>query len=59
MKSPAQKPVKSLSADAAAAELARLAEAIAAVDEAYHAKDRPLMTNAEYDALVRRRLGMR
>ncbi len=50
----ALKPVKDLDADEAAAELSRLATEIAAADEAYHAKDRPLMTDAEYDALHRR-----
>ncbi|OFX00429.1 MAG: DNA ligase (NAD(+)) LigA [Alphaproteobacteria bacterium RIFCSPHIGHO2_12_FULL_63_12] len=56
MKKPdlASKPVKELSADEAAAELERLARAIAGADEAYHGKDRPLMPDAEYDALVRR-----
>ncbi|NWG93655.1 MAG: NAD-dependent DNA ligase LigA, partial [Parvularculaceae bacterium] len=56
MKKPdrSQKPVKDLSAEEAAAELERLAAEIAAADEAYYAKDRPTMTDAEYDALVRR-----
>ncbi|MFN3960156.1 MAG: NAD-dependent DNA ligase LigA [Parvularculaceae bacterium] len=48
------KPVAALSADEAAAELARLAALIAAADEAYYAEDRPTMTDAEYDALRRR-----
>jgi DNA ligase (NAD+) len=56
MKKPklATKPVKELSADEAAAELERLAHEIAAADEAYYGKDRPTMTDAEYDALFRR-----
>ncbi len=56
MKKPklATKPVKELSADEAAAELERLAHVIAAADEAYYGKDRPTMTDAEYDALFRR-----
>ena len=43
-----------LTEDAAAAELARLAAAIAAADAAYHGADAPLMTDADYDALRRR-----
>ncbi|MFZ5616781.1 MAG: NAD-dependent DNA ligase LigA [Pseudomonadota bacterium] len=50
----ATKPVKDLTAEEAAAELARLAQLIAAADEAYYAKDAPIMTDAEYDALFRR-----
>ncbi|MFC7552557.1 hypothetical protein ACFQU7_10270 [Pseudoroseomonas wenyumeiae] len=38
----------------AAAELAALAEEIAAADIAYHQQDAPVMTDAEYDALRRR-----
>ncbi len=38
----------------AAAELARLAAEIAAHDRRYHAEDAPTVTDAEYDALVRR-----
>ncbi len=47
-------PVKELSAEEAAGELERLATEIAAADKAYYAEDRPLMTDAEYDALQRR-----
>jgi DNA ligase (NAD+) len=50
----ASKPVSDLSADEAAAELARLAKAIAEADKAYYAEDRPKLTDAEYDALRRR-----
>lgn len=38
----------------AAAELAGLAERIAAADKAYHEDDAPILTDAEYDALRRR-----
>ncbi len=50
----AKKAVKELSADEAAAELERLARVIAEADEAYYGADRPVMTDAEYDALFRR-----
>ncbi|HTO27377.1 MAG TPA: NAD-dependent DNA ligase LigA, partial [Devosia sp.] len=49
-----QKPVDDLTADEAEAELARLAEAIAAADIAYHQNDAPEITDAQYDALRRR-----
>jgi len=49
-----QTPIKSLSPEAAAGELGRLASAIGAADDAYHVKDAPKMTDAEYDALRRR-----
>jgi DNA ligase (NAD+) len=50
------RPVKDLTVDEAAAELARLADLIARADLAYYQNDRPLMSDAEYDALVRRNL---
>lgn len=43
-----------LSHDEAAAELQRLAQAIAYHDERYHGRDAPELTDAEYDALRRR-----
>jgi DNA ligase (NAD+) len=52
----AAKPVKDLDADEAAAELARLAVAIARADEAYYRNDAPVISDAEYDALRRRNL---
>ncbi len=51
---PAKTPVKDLTAEDAAAELERLAIAIAAADKAYYDNDSPVMTDAEYDALFRR-----
>jgi DNA ligase (NAD+) len=48
----ADKPdVDKLTEDAARAELALLAEAIARADEAYHQADAPRITDADYDAL--------
>ncbi len=49
-------PVGKLTPDEAAAELARLAQAIAEADAAYYAKDAPQITDAHYDALRRRNL---
>ena len=43
-----------LTAEQAAAELARLAAEIRQHDEAYHGRDEPTITDAEYDALRRR-----
>ena len=47
-------PVDQLTPEQAAAELERLAREIAAADIAYHQKDAPEITDAEYDALRRR-----
>jgi DNA ligase (NAD+) len=47
-------PPEQLTEEAAAAELAALAQEIAAADIAYHQQDAPVMTDAEYDALRRR-----
>ena len=47
-------PVSRLTAPEAAAELARLAEEIAAHDRRYFAEDAPTITDAAYDALKRR-----
>ena len=44
-------PVEKLTRQAAEAELARLAEEIAAADVAYHREDAPEITDAAYDAL--------
>jgi DNA ligase (NAD+) len=48
------KPVERLSAAEAAAELERLAAAIAEHDRRYYGEDRPSISDAEYDALRRR-----
>ncbi|MBC9176303.1 NAD-dependent DNA ligase LigA [Pseudoroseomonas ludipueritiae] len=47
-------PPEQLTEQDAAAELAALAQEIAAADIAYHQQDAPVMTDAEYDALRRR-----
>ncbi|SIO18948.1 DNA ligase (NAD+) [Rhodovulum sp. ES.010] len=47
-------PVENLSEDEAWAELARLARQITRADEAYHRKDAPEISDADYDALKRR-----
>lgn len=47
-------PVDHLDDTAAAVELERLAALIAGADRAYHGRDAPEMTDAEYDALKRR-----
>jgi DNA ligase (NAD+) len=52
------KPVEDLTPDEAETELARLAEAIAAANIAYHQKDAPEITDAEYDAMRRRNDGI-
>jgi DNA ligase (NAD+) len=49
-----QAPVETLSPQEAMEELARLAQAIAEADAAYHREDAPQLTDAEYDALKRR-----
>jgi DNA ligase (NAD+) len=48
------RPVEELTLDDAAAELAGLADAIAAHDRAYHQEDAPRISDADYDALRRR-----
>ncbi|MEQ8177844.1 MAG: NAD-dependent DNA ligase LigA [Amphiplicatus sp.] len=47
-------PVKDLSPDEAAAELERLAGVLKGAEEAYYQRDKPVMSDAEYDALARR-----
>ncbi|WEK06726.1 MAG: NAD-dependent DNA ligase LigA [Candidatus Devosia phytovorans] len=49
-----QKPVSELTVEEAEAELARLAEAIAAANIDYHQKDAPALTDADFDALRQR-----
>ena len=47
-------PVERLTAEEAAAELARLAAQLGAANLAYHTHDAPEITDAEYDKLKRR-----
>ncbi len=54
IQSTADKPVKELTPDEAAVELARLAQLIAEADKSYFGEDRPSLTDSEYDALRRR-----
>ncbi len=49
-----QTPVAVLTSERAASELERLAAEIQMHDEAYHQRDEPIVTDAEYDALRRR-----
>jgi len=49
-------PVKDLSPEEAASELERLAGLVASADEAYYQNDAPIMSDAEYDSLIRRNL---
>ena len=49
-------PVGTLKPEEAEVELARLATVIAKADTAYYEKDKPEITDAEYDALRRRNL---
>lgn len=51
-------PVESLNSRQASAELAELAEILRYHDELYHALDRPEISDAEYDALVRRNVAI-
>jgi DNA ligase (NAD+) len=50
--------IESLSEDQARAELARLEGVLVAADVAYHQKDAPEMSDADYDALKRRYLSI-
>ena len=49
-----EQPVETLTVDEARAELARLAQAIAAANRAYHTLDAPEISDADYDALKQR-----
>jgi DNA ligase (NAD+) len=46
--------IETMDRDAAERELARLAELLAEADAAYHGRDAPALSDAEYDALKRR-----
>lgn len=50
--------VEGMTEEAARAELARLGERIAAADIAYHQKDAPEITDADYDGLKRRYMAL-
>ncbi len=50
----ADTPVDTLSGEQAAQELARLADLVAQADAAYHGQDAPIISDAAYDALVKR-----
>ncbi|MEE2944919.1 MAG: NAD-dependent DNA ligase LigA [Pseudomonadota bacterium] len=49
-----EKDINQLSADEAKAELAKLAQVLGAANDAYHTKDAPEISDAEYDRLKRR-----
>ncbi|CUJ23788.1 NAD-dependent DNA ligase LigA [Cognatishimia activa] len=49
-----EKDINQLSADEAKAELAQLAQVLGAANDAYHTKDAPEISDAEYDRLKRR-----
>ena len=54
MRATAEIDVEKLTEDTARAELARLAEVLAAANQAYHTEDAPVITDAAYDAAKRR-----
>ncbi|MCK8462296.1 NAD-dependent DNA ligase LigA [Aliiroseovarius sp. S1339] len=54
MRATAEIDVEQLTEDAARAELARLADLLAAANRAYHTEDAPVITDADYDAAKRR-----
>ena len=53
-----EKPTDELTEAEAASELERLAAEIAGHDRRYHGEDAPIVSDAEYDALVRRNLAI-